>query len=103
MSVVRGVGRVPKICDAPLRYERWMFSLLGEGERALFGAPAAAKKGETLEIELSAGESIAGLLDGLTLSSRIHGPEVRFSDTADNTGDSALGDLLRASSFCPSA
>lgn len=94
----RGVDRFPNICDAPLRYERWM-SLLGEGDRGFCCPVAAAKNGDVLDSELSAGdsigkagESIGGLLDGFEApSARIHGPDERFSETADSTGEVVLG------------
>lgn len=81
-----------------------MFSLLGEGERGLCCPVAVAKNGEALDNELSAGDSMGGLLDGLeALSARIQGPDDRFSETADNTGEVALDESVGRSSRCPSA
>lgn len=37
-------GLVPKICDAPFRYDKCMFSLLGEGDRPCRACPVAAAK-----------------------------------------------------------
>lgn len=75
--------RVPKICEAPLRYERWMLSFVGLGERP-FGARsgcavvAGAKNGDALLSELNAGLSIGGLLETFGLEETlllIQGPE----------------------------
>ena len=104
-AVERGVrlGLVPMICETPLRYDRWMFSLLGEGDRCSGGRPAlGGKKGETLDSELSPGESIDGLLGPFDmLSDRFQGPVDRWSDTAERTGD-ALSRFWPPSCF-PSA
>lgn len=101
-------GRMPMIWLAPLRYERWMFSLLGDGDLARGGLlDGAGKKGGVEERELKAGESIGGLLDGLLAPSALsHGLDpVRFSETADKTGEVACGESagLRAFSSWPSA
>lgn len=70
-----------------------MFSLLGDGDLGFCCPVAAAKKGEVLDSELSAGESSGGLRNGLSaLSARIHAAEERFSETADKTGEVALGE-----------
>ena len=100
-------GLVPKICDAPLRYDRWMFSLLGEGDLCLdCAAKAGAKKGEVLErLALKAGESSGGVFEtSAETAGRIQGPEERLEDTAERTGDVAwVGDWVlrsRSSSCC---
>jgi len=82
-----------------------MFSLLGEGDLGFRCPVAAAKKGDVLDIVLSAGESKGGLFDGLEmLSARIQGPEERCSDTAERTGDVAREErLLWRPSRWPSA
>lgn len=81
-----------------------MCSLLGDGDLSWgFGAAAGAKYGEVLVIELEDGDNMGGLLDSWSgASSLAHGPLSRFSDTADNTGDGALGALTGLSSL-PSA
>ena len=82
-----------------------MFSLLGDGDREDLCWPVVVtKKGEVLDSELSAGDSIGGLRDGLgAVSARIQGPDDRFSDTADSTGEVVRAGTFFCSSCFPSA
>ena len=84
-----GVGLAPKICDTPLRYDKCMFSLApADGRLEEFCERGGAKKGDTLDKELRAGERIGGLFGGLAKSSDlIQGPVDLCSDTTDNTGE----------------
>lgn len=96
-------GLVPKICDTPFRYERWMFSLGGDAPRDSGDAGGGAKNGEIDEMPLNAFESVGGLLDGYDVpSGRIHGV-VDLVSTADKTGEVACETLFFVSSFFPSA
>lgn len=84
-----GVGLVPNICDAPFLYERWMFSLLCEGDVRPPGCTAVGtKNGEAPDMALSAGECSGGLFDGGDVfSDLIQGPGDRCSEIAESTGD----------------
>ena len=81
-----------------------MFSLLGDGD--LFcedWTAAGVKNGEFPENVLNAGDNTGGLFEGLEApSERIHGPEERFSETAESTGDAAPDNTLSRSCW-PSA
>lgn len=72
-----------------------MFSLLGDDDLCLADVRVEEKKGDAFESELSAGDNIGGLFDGADLiSDRVHGAVNCCSETADNAGDTAIGDAL---------
>lgn len=94
---------MPKICEAPLRYDRCMFSLLGEGDLRESATAPGGKNDVAALAGGGRGDSAGVFLkwceDG---SGRIHGPLFRFSETAESTGEDAFGETLGLSSL-PSA
>lgn len=68
------------------------------------GVAGAVKNGVTVEAAAREGDNIGGLLDGFEAASTfIQGFEERFSDTADMTGEGALGAGAVVASSLPSA